>query len=79
MHTPGRQSVSQSGITKSCVGLLTFFFLPSLLVASFNAFASWTRQCQNSIRLTYAIAVLHSILLQAAAQGLLTFLCRCVS
>ena len=75
----GNQSVNQSGITQSWLGLLTFFFLPSLLVASFNAFASCERHCQNSIRLTYAIAVLHRTLLQAAAQGLLTFLCRCVS
>ena len=81
LHTRGRQPVSQSisQESQSWLGLLTFFFLPSLLVASFSAFASCTRQCQNSIRLTCAIAVLHSILLQAAAHGLLTFLCRCVS
>ncbi len=45
------QSVSQSGISQSWLGLLTFFFLPSLLVASFSAFASCTRQCQISVRL----------------------------
>ncbi len=47
----GNQSVNQSDITQSWLGLLTFFFLPSLLVASFSAFASCTRQCQHSIRL----------------------------
>lgn len=82
LHTPGRQSVSQSVrhhtvMVRSAHLLLLAQPLGSLLQCF--CFLHTAVPAFDSFELKIVLAMLHSTRLQAAAHGLLTFLCRCVS